>query len=933
MKFDRLAVLLPCYSFESFDLDRKEADAEQLLSAWSALWHPALLAGSRSIPRWLPAGSPPPDPAGHLVILPECCDSMLPEEWLAQAEAAGACVLRGLPNRDDMLAAALERLGDDGPAIDADLAADFLALGFCHLLVELLTRKLRYMSNLDEGSLQTAVLAATDAAVAGDLEAARQHLQTAFDRLHDAREYFYPTESKLIDLTLLAPSTLGMPLQTELADTTPRNFLVSGEVIEKMAQHEPAVLEALRTALTDNRAALIGGEQVEIPLPLLDPESLRRHFSRGQGVYEKHLGQRPKIFGRRRFGLSSVLPQKLKQAGFTAAIHCTLDDGRFPVGNQSRIQWEGIDGTVIEATGCLPLDASRAETFLRLAETLSNAMNLDHSATIMFAHWPGRACRWYDDLRRTARYGSVFGKFQTATDYFELTSLAGQRNNYKPDQYRSPYLAQDVTAGRHDPISRWMRYFQRCLQLEAVETVAMLAVVCRGRVESQERRGERDEECVKLATNIEDALISEDDAVSDLDDQLAKAEQQPLADFARSLGADAKSAERGCLIVNPWSFSQPAVSLSSPISALHSLPDVPGMGFAWADANAEPPPDKVERKGWFGLRKPQEQPSMAEENVLRNEFFEVHFDPHTGAMRTISDYHSRGPRLGQQIALRLPQGGDPGADANYSIMAADELSVVSSGPAVGEMLCRGRLLDHEGRRVANFRQTTRAQRGSRILEIQIDLEIERQPGPNAWDSYYAVRFAWKDEMAVLRRGVNMANQATELMQFESPWYVDICRSKQHTTLLCNGLPYHRRFGLRKLDTLLVTQGERARSFRLGVGIDVPNPMAAAQGFMVPPLILPDTPKIPTPSGWLFHLDCRNVLATHWELCDGGFRVRLLETDGRGVRLGLRCLRSVASARRTNADDSPTTDLKIDGDRVEITVDPHQWIEIEVQFAS
>ena len=95
MKFDRLAVLLPCYSFESFDLDRKEADAEQLLSAWSALWHPALLAGSRSIPRWLPAGSPPPDPAGHLVILPDCCDSMLPEEWLTQAEAAGACVLRG----------------------------------------------------------------------------------------------------------------------------------------------------------------------------------------------------------------------------------------------------------------------------------------------------------------------------------------------------------------------------------------------------------------------------------------------------------------------------------------------------------------------------------------------------------------------------------------------------------------------------------------------------------------------------------------------------------------------------------------------------------------------------------------------------------------------------------------------------------------------
>ena len=36
----------------------------------------------------------------------------------------------------------------------------------------------------------------------------------------------------------------------------------------------------------------------------------------------------------------------------------------------------------------------------------------------------------------------------------------------------------------------------------------------------------------------------------------------------------------------------------------------------------------------------------------------------------------------------------------------------------------------------------------------------------------------------------------------------------------------------------------------------------------------------------------------------GFRVRLLETDGRGVRLGLRCFRAVASARKINPGDVP-----------------------------
>ena len=55
-------------------------------------------------------------------------------------------------------------------------------------------------------------------------------------------------------------------MQAELADALPRNLLVSGEVIEEMAQREPATLEALKQALADNKAALIGGEYAEIRL-------------------------------------------------------------------------------------------------------------------------------------------------------------------------------------------------------------------------------------------------------------------------------------------------------------------------------------------------------------------------------------------------------------------------------------------------------------------------------------------------------------------------------------------------------------------------------------------------------------------------------------------------------------------------------------------
>jgi alpha-mannosidase len=209
------------------------------------------------------------------------------------------------------------------------------------------------------------------------------------------------------------------------------------------------------------------------------------------------------------------------------------------------------------------------------------------------------------------------------------------------------------------------------------------------------------------------------------------------------------------------------------------------------------------------------------------------------------------------------------------------------------------------------------------------------------------------------------------------------KDSQQTTILCDGLPYHRRPGPRKLDTLLITKGETARTFRLGIAIDVPNPLAAALGFLAPPLVLPDQPPPPAPTGWFFHLDCRNVLATHWDPLSAsdlsnssdnsrgltapgptapgptvsdptapaeffetlpstaepapapqsGFRVRLLETDGRSVRFGLRCFRSVASARKLNPGGVPSMDLEISGDRIDIPLGPHQWIEVEARFVA
>jgi hypothetical protein len=63
----------------------------------------------------------------------------------------------------------------------------------------------------------------------------------------------------------------------------------------------------------------------------------------------------------------------------------------------------------------------------------------------------------------------------------------------------------------------------------------------------------------------------------------------------------------------------------------------------------------------------------------------------------------------------------------------------------------------------------------------------------------------------------------------------------------------------------------------------------------------------------------------------GFRVRLLETDGCGVRLKLRCYRAVRSARLIHPGDVPPSELTVEGDGIEIPIGPHQWIEVEACF--
>ena len=402
------------------------------MNAYTAPFHPAIVAVAKETPRSESAQQPPDVDTieSTLLFLPRLSESLLPDGWAAGAEKAGVAIIRDLDDRDRAVGRALELLDGPPPEIDAEIVADFYALGYCHFVVELVTRQLRYMSSLDEDQFQQHLVDAADAAIRNDTETAREQLQSAFDQLAQAREYFYPNEATFIDLTLAARTTLGKPLAEELSRATSANLLISGEDLQKMSQSEPETFAALKKSLDEGTVALAGGHQADRPLALVPLEAVLFNLRLGLDTHQRLIGQKPKTFGLRRFGLMPMFPQILANLGFEGALHVSFDAGRFPTGNQSRIFWEGCGSLSVESLARAPLDAAKPETFLALPEKLGDAMDLDYGSTLAFAHWPGRACRWYEDLKRMSRYAPVLGQFNDLDHYFEDSYGTSQPGNY-----------------------------------------------------------------------------------------------------------------------------------------------------------------------------------------------------------------------------------------------------------------------------------------------------------------------------------------------------------------------------------------------------------------------------------------------------------------------------------------------------------------------
>ena len=941
MSVQELTILLPCHSLEDFPQHLRGSEADGLLAGWSALWHPALLVAAKGLPNWCRADDPPTDLAGHLLVIPPVSEPLVPAGLAERAVEQGAWVIRDRISREQIVSDALSQLELRIHEVNRELATDFLALGFCYLQIELLTRQMHYSTNLDQGRVESQVLSAAGAAMEGKEDVAREHLTRCFDALAEERDHYYPVEVYLLDLTLVAPTTIGSALQKELVRDTPVNLLMSAGTLSQIAEREPETLALLQKAVSAKTASVVGGEHTERDLPVLTCEAVLQEVTRGLTEYERHLSVRPYVFGRRRFGLTPVLPQIISKLGFDGALHATLDDGRFPESTQSKTRWEGIDGTNIDALAKSPLDATLPETFLNYSVRLGESMDMDHVATVCLAHWPGQTAVWFDDLRRIARYVPVLGKFVTIAGYFEDSSSPGQLDRFEPDQYHSPYLEQAVADGAPDPISAVARECQQATHQAAVESFEALVDLLSGYP-----TGVAENQTVQPPPA--DAGLNQ--PVESEDGQQTSFVGRSMTALSRCLGNSVDSPGSAYLVLNPFSFARrigfqaPKLDtrplVRQPVYAtgddeeVSVVVDVPPMGYAWVKSG--PPGHRTKREG----------KRIAEDNILRNEYMEVHINESSGGIKSIYDFRTRNNRISQQLAFRMAGADGRGVrgrqrddlNADYSVMQVDEIRVTHNNAAWGRIESHGRLLDHRGQVLARYEQSCSLWRGSRVLLLDLRLDPLREPEPHPWNSYYACRFAWADPGASLFRSVGLTRQSTAVERIEAPHFVEVEMPDIRTAILTGGHPYHRRVGLRTLDSLLVVRGESSRNFRLGIGIDVAHPAQDALALLAPDCWIAQTGGTTSdnPSGWLFHVDARNVVATHWAALQEngrvvGFRVRLLETSGRSGQVDLDCLHSILDARKVDFQGNPLEECNVNESRIRLELVQYEWAQIEARW--
>lgn len=906
-----------------------DAESAAFLNGYLALWHPAALTGAAKPPD---VGSPyehEEPTAGFVYAVPDSPQMVLPEDWEQRVSLANALRFTATADRAETIRNLLETIGAKPQAdggfkdLDPSKVAPFVAIGFGYLMLNTLFEAMEHENLLDGDQFWQKVQEAVAALNQGG-DDYRSHLQAAADLMLAAREGLFPSSIHVIDLALIDEKHLDAPLPAAFDHELPINLVASASVLEKLNQAHPERITQFRDRLENDKLDICCGGYLEREDALLPLESQLWNLLQGIEKFKEVMGHELRVFGRQKFGAHPQMPVLLGSVGIQFGLLLPLDGGELPVWHGTTTSWSAPDGKQVDVFTRRPMAADSPQTFFGLVHYLRKSIETDSSATLALLHRNTPPAPWYHDWIELTRFAPILGQWVTLRFYLDEVS-----SEYAPpssaDDFRSDYLEQRAKLphshpAKGEPIS-WFPHQTRLRR--RIDTLWTLSAIHRGLAGANDTLNMD----ARLA-GLEAAFETGQDVAAELDQV-----QHIIGDvLTQRLLSRAKEDRPGFMVLNPCSFTRRVVleldgvagplPVEGPIKAAQFADgkaqlviEVPALGFAWFPKQGPP-----------GTPPPPKRMVLADKTGVRNEYFEAEIDPATGGLRAYRDLRTRLNRVGQQLVF------NPG-----STMSVKDMQIVSTGPALGEVITSGEIIGPQEQVLAKFRQRFRAWMGRPLLELHIEIDPVLPPAGDPWHSFFAARFAWREERTQLVRGLHGSMSLSNAQRPETPDNLDLRLGRQSTSIFPGGLPFHQRHESRMLDVLLITEGESARSFDLALGLDREFPMQTALGIVSPVVVIPTTKGPPHvgASGWLFHLDAPNLLMTSLRPAPenyDGLTARMLECTSYGGQATFRTVRNPIRAELMDARGHPVSDGEVSDDSAQFDFAAGDLIHLRLDFS-
>lgn len=920
----------------SYPLQLAADEVAAWLNGYAALWHPAALAGSSQPPQASTSYDHDTPTPGFIYCAPRGPHLFQPDDWSDRVLNAPAMAFDATADRGETvqsLLTALRESGEPVPLLDApaDVVRAFRGLGFGYLVLENLYEAADHVRLLDTAAFWSDVTSAIEAATRSDPEY-RTHLTAAAEKLLQAREQIHSQRMHWVDFVQIDPGRLSAAWPESLHGGLPVCVAAAGETFERLAAEAPERFAELRAKfITDLPSAidLCCGSYRDREDALLPPESQWWNLHAARVAAKALLGVEPAVYARKMSAFHPQLPGWLYHMGFKHAVLISQDGALIPTLRSTAVNWPGPDGRSVEAFCREPLPASDPGTFFNLVYHMHQAYSSDAAPTIAFVHRGEPAFGSYGDLLALNELLPVFGDFTSLTRYF-TDATSGDYIGVQPaDEFFCDYLDDRVTnQKRPGPVSGFPQHLRLRRRIDSAYTLAALhrSVTPSPGPEEEELVGDlRD-----LEREVELQGVNMLNAGDEIADRLTHVETIWGKKLAEKLQTRSAEGKPGFLLVNPCGFTRRIalelpgfrgpIQVADPVKAAEFagelarlVVEIPPLGFAWVPRDASP-----------GIPQPKARMKLADGLTVRNEFLESEIDAQTGGIRSFRDMRTRLTRFGQQLVF------NPG-----SKMVARDIAVTNAGTALGEITSTGDLLDDHDRVLASFRQRFRVWLGRPVLEIRIELDLQHEPTGYPWHSFFGARFGWRDDRAVLFRGVNGENAQTGYTRPVSPDYLEVRLAAERSFLFTGGLPFLQRHGSRMVDVILIPEGERARSFELLLATDRDVPMQTAVGWTSPTPVV-ETAKGPPhfgSIGWLAHVDMPSLILTALQPASAGenanraISARFIETAGFGGAAEIRFARDPFRASMIDGNGASLQPLSLANEAVQVEYSANETIRV------